>query len=49
MLVVVCGVWYVSLQKVWLVSTRYILDKEVIEVDDLNKGNVSAAAEKQDE
>ena len=44
--VVVCSV---SLEKVWLVSTRDTVDDEVIEVDELHKGNISAAERKQDE
>ena len=38
----------VSLQKVKSDSTKDIVDENVIEVDDLNKDNISAAAEKQD-
>ena len=36
-----------SLEKMYLVSTGDTVDEEVIEVDELDKGNISAAAGKQ--
>ena len=38
----------VSLQKVKMDSIRDIVDEDVIEVDELDKSNISAAAGKQD-
>ena len=44
-----CCPWsvYMSLEKMYLVSTGDTVDEEVIEVDELDKGNISAAAGKQ--